>query len=294
MHLPKPVNESILGLFRELTGNSISSVSCRSITGGSINEAALVSSGETRLFIKWNDAHSYPGMFEAEARGLNLLKDPGGALVPEVIGTGEADSLSWLALEYIERSSLAGKGAENFGEMLADLHRNSSHGFGLDHNNYMGSLVQSNSLHQSWSEFFILERIAPQLKISVNSGRLNSTDSKRFEEIFKLLPELIPEEPPALIHGDLWSGNYIPGKDDKTWLIDPAVTYGHRETDIAMSRLFGGFPPGFYNSYNHKYPLEKGWESRIEIFQLYPLLIHVNLFSGGYISSVRSIIKRYS
>ena len=291
MNLPKPVEENILALISEKAGFQADGLSCRYVSGGSINDAASVQAGSVHLFVKWNDARRYPGMFEAEAQGLKLLKDPGGALVPEVLGTGQAGQHTWLALEYVDSAPHSGYAAEMFAEMLARLHRNTSLRFGLDHDNYMGSLRQSNRQHDTWNEFFIHERLLPQLIIALNNGSLSAKDEVLFERLFSKLPDIIPEEPPALVHGDLWSGNYIAGKENRTWLIDPAVAYGHREVDITMSRLFGGFPARFYQAYHHYYPLENGWEERIGIFQLYPLLIHVNLFGGGYVNSVKAILN---
>jgi protein-ribulosamine 3-kinase len=294
MMLPAPLEQQLRNLLIARGVKPGLPLSCRAVSGGSINQAASVHSGEVTLFVKWNHADRYPGMFEAEAKGLNLLRNPGGAMVPEVLETGTAGDMAYLAMEYVGRGPDGGLNPDDsFGAMLAALHRNSAAQFGLDHDNYMGSLPQSNRMHQSWNEFFIHERLLPQLKIARDEGSLGSSESHAFDLLFKRLPEIIPEEAPALVHGDLWSGNYLTGSQGQIWLIDPAVAYGHREVDIAMSKLFGGFPATFYEAYSAHFPLIKGWESRIEIFQLYPLLIHVNLFGGGYIDSVKRVIQRF-
>ncbi len=293
MILPKPLEEKIKALVVRMGNNGNHTLSARYASGGSINEAATVTLGNTNLFVKWNDASRYPGMFASEASGLQLLANPGGALVPEVLEQGETGSISYLALEYIEPGHPEPDAGDRFGEMLAELHRNTSATFGLDHNNYMGSLPQRNTPHDTWNSFFISERLVPQLRIARDNGSLSATDSRAFDHLFKKLPDIIPEEPPALVHGDLWSGNYLSGTSNRTWLIDPAVAYGHREVDIAMSKLFGGFPARFYSGYHQHFPLQPGWEQRLEIFQLYPLLIHVNLFGGGYVHSVRQILEKF-
>lgn len=293
MILPQPLGEKIKALFVRMGSTDSRTLSARSVSGGSINEAAAVSMGEKTLFVKWNDARRYPGMFAAEARGLQLLANPGGALVPEVLEQGETGSLSYLVLEYISPGHQEPDAYDRFGEMLAKLHRNISATFGLDHDNYMGSLPQRNTPHNTWNSFFISERLLPQLRIARDEGSLSVSDSRAFDNLIKRLPEIIPEEPPALVHGDLWSGNYLSGRGNRTWLIDPAVAYGHREVDIAMSKLFGGFPERFYSAYHHHFPLQPGWEQRLEIFQLYPLLIHVNLFGGGYGNSVRRTLEKF-
>lgn len=138
-----------------------------------------------------------------------------------------------------------------------------------------------------------MERLQPLVKLAYDSGLLDGQDARRMEILYKKLPEILPVEPPSLIHGDLWSGNYMVGNDGNPCIIDPAVYYGHREMDIAMSKLFGGFSPEFYRAYNEEYPMVKGWEKRVELNQLYPLLVHVNLFGEGYNRQVRQILKDY-
>jgi protein-ribulosamine 3-kinase len=293
MQLPTSIETHLRDLLREISGKTSGELRCRPVAGGSINEAATVTGAGTTLFVKWNHARRHPGMFEAEARGLKLLGDQGGALVPTVLGTGEDTQWSWLILEYIEPGYASNESADRFGAMLAGLHRNSAPQFGLDHDNYMGSLMQTNAFHSDWEAFYTSQRLLPQMKIARDQGSLSHTDTQACETLCKRLPELIPEEPPALVHGDLWSGNYLTATEERTYLIDPAAAFGHREVDIAMSRLFGGFPARFYQSYNYHFPLIAGWELRMEIFQLYPLLIHVNLFGGGYIHSVKTILKRF-
>lgn len=130
-------------------------------------------------------------------------------------------------------------------------------------------------------------------ELAFTNGYIKTQDLSRLELLYKRLPDLYPEEPPSLLHGDLWSGNFLSAHDGTPCLVDPAVYYGHRETDIAMTRLFGGFSQAFYEAYNHHFPLEPGWESRISLNQLYPLLVHVNLFGEGYMGQVRQVLKQY-
>ena len=165
--------------------------------------------------------------------------------------------------------------------------------FGLDHDNYIGSLPQSNHQHTSWVEFFIEERLEKQIALAKNSGALNNSTIQQFNNLFKRLKEIIPEEKPSLLHGDLWNGNYMLAADGCACLIDAAVYYDHREMDLAMTRLFGGFPEEFYESYHETFPLSSGFEERVDIHNLYPLLVHVNLFGGSYISQVKSVLSRF-
>jgi len=163
----------------------------------------------------------------------------------------------------------------------------------LDHNNYIGSLHQSNQKHDKWVSFFIEERLNPQLKLAYDSGKINSSILEKFEVMFLVLEEIFPVEKPSLLHGDLWSGNLMTDNFGNPCLIDPAVYFGFREMDLAMTTLFGGFDSEFYESYQRINHLETGWQERFDICNLYPLLVHVNLFGEGYLSSVKNILKRF-
>ena len=275
------------------TGNDFRIIDIQPVGGGCINHAVKVSGTMQSYFLKWNDAHAYPGMFEAEAKGLLLLSGTKTISVPAVIATGQYESDSFLILEWIESGRRTKNFWEDFGRKLAALHRFSSATFGLDHDNYIGSLPQSNRSHESGVDFFIRERLEPQLDIALRSGAFDTSWKNRLERLCEKLPALIPSEQPALLHGDLWSGNYMAGPDGAACLIDPAVYYGHRETDLAMTRLFGGFDHAFYSSYNEEFPLTKGHESRVGLFNLYPLLVHVNIFGGSYVQQVEGILRGY-
>lgn len=263
------------------------------ISGGSINNAYQLLIDGKSYFLKTNKARLYPGMFEAEARGLELLGKASVLRVPEVFYTGVEGNDSYILMTWLEAGARRKDFHTNFGKGLAKLHRHSSGNFGLDHSNYIGSLVQSNTFNPDWTSFFIEERLFPQLEMALGKSALPSGASGLFNAFFRELPSVFPKEKPALLHGDLWSGNYITGPDGAAAIIDPAVYYGHREMDIAMSRLFGGFGSEFYESYNDEFPLEKGWETRVQVCNLYPLLVHVNLFEGGYASQVMDIVRNF-
>ena len=258
-----------------------------------MNQAIKAETVEGAFFIKLNDAKAYPGMFEAEIKGLKLLGDHGTAPVPEALLTGSAGDISYLVLRWIEEERKAPGFWEDFGAGLGRLHRNTGTFFGLDHNNYIGLLPQSNANHSTWTDFFIQQRLEPQIRDVYNARKCDSSLVRRFENLYRKLDELFPPEPPALLHGDLWSGNFMAGPQGVVYLIDPAVYYGHREMDIAMTRLFGGFEKSFYEGYHEENPLEKGFESRTDICNLYPLLVHVNLFGGSYQNQVEEIIKKF-
>lgn len=266
---------------------------CLPIGGGCINNTMKIETSEGNFFLKHNEAKRYPKMFEAEAKGLQILKSANEIFIPEVICYGEYGEESILVLEFLEPGKKQKNFFEDFGIRLAKLHKHSSEKFGLDHNNYIGSLPQSNKLHKSWIEFFIEERLEKQVKLARDSGAIGNLTIKQFNNLYNHFAEIFPNEKPSLLHGDLWNGNYMAASDGYACIIDPAVYYGFREMDIAMSKLFGGFSPEFYSSYNNEFPMEKGWQSRIDICNLYPLMVHVNLFGGGYLQEVKSILRRY-
>lgn len=263
--------------------------------GGCINSAGVftLKNGD-RYFLKWNSATTYPDMFEKEAQGLDLLRKTDLISIPRVIHCAEVGTHSLLVLEYIEKGITDVNHWRKLGEGLALLHKETQSYFGLSYDNYIGSLEQINTPHDDWPTFYWEERIYPLAKKAVTSGiapesMLSSLGS--LESTFKTLCQT--KEPPSLLHGDLWSGNVMAGIDGPS-IYDPAVYYGNREVEIAFTKLFGGFHDDFYAAYNHIYPLASDFQDRIDLYQLYPLLVHVLIFGGGYIQSVNSVINRYS
>jgi len=263
------------------------------VGGGSINAAYRLSYAGKSFFLKHNDASCFPQMFEKEALGLKLLSESNSLRVPQIIGHGGNGRTSFLLLEFINQGQPNKQFWEDFGHGLASLHRNTYASFGLDHSNYIGSLKQDNTVETSWVDFFIRQRLQPQINLAKEHAFLSTKTLADFDKLFKLLPSLFPEEAPALLHGDLWSGNFLCSQTGEAVLIDPAVYYGHREMDIAMSKLFGGFHPHFYDAYNEAWPMEKSWQQRVDLCNLYPLLVHVNLFGGGYVGQLEGCLGKY-
>jgi len=266
----------------------------RELGGGSINQVYFLSTSKGSFCIKFNQAEAFPGMFQAEARGLSLIESSDAIRVPSVIEAVTLTNYSYLLLEYLEPFRKIQDFMVEFGHSLARLHMNTNTDFGLDHDNYIGSLPQQNRWYDDWISFFVEERLGYQISLARKSGLLPYDTMKQFQRLFPRLKSYFPKEKPALIHGDLWSGNFIVSEKGKPCLIDPAVYYGHRETDIAMTTLFGGFSSDFYSSYNEVFPMEQGWKGRMDLYNLYPLLVHLNLFGTGYLRLIYQVLKKYS
>jgi fructosamine-3-kinase len=249
-------------------------------------------SGPGELFVKLarRQAGQDPGMFVREAEGLDWLRDAGAIRVPEVVAAdGEA-----LVLEWIESSPASADHDERLGRGIAALHQAGADGFGAGTDNWIGPLPQANSPEPTWAEFYGRHRIEPLVRRAVDEGRLPVEASADTARLIDRLPELVgPREPPARLHGDLWGGNVLTGPGGGPVLIDPAAYAGHREVDLAMMRLFGGFRPRVFDAYAEAFPLAASHEDRVELYQLYPLLVHVVLFGGGYAGAALRALRRY-
>ncbi|MCP4553762.1 MAG: fructosamine kinase family protein [Bacteroidetes bacterium] len=293
MLLPEILKSKISEILTFQFKRKVRIFSVQSVSGGDVNSAAKIVSSVGDFFVKWNDGRKFPAMFYKEFLGLKLLDKSQSIKIPKIVCEAKAGSYEFLLLEFIDEARADSKFWYKFGESLAKLHKNTAKDFGLDHDNYIGSLIQSNQKHSDWISFFIEERIQPQLKLAFDAQFTDRAILSAFKRLFTKLNEVIPKEPPALLHGDLWSGNFMITSQGDPCLIDPAVYYGHREVDISMTKLFGEFPLEFYEAYNATSPLDKGWKERLDIYNLYPLLVHVNLFGGAYVSQVFSILRRF-
>ncbi len=274
-----------------ILGTSIESF--HSLSGGDINEAYLVRTAKGAFFVKTNTASFASDMLQKEAKGLNLLAEVNCIRTPKVIASDTFNGTAFLLLEFITADKAKPLFWERFGQQLALLHQQTSDHFGLDHNNYIGNLVQKNGSHDDWLHFFIKERLQVQIDLAKKNNRIPHSIEDAFHQLYKKLPSICPIEPASLIHGDLWNGNFICTSEDRVVLIDPALSYAHREMDLAMTLLFGGFDSSFYDAYHETFPLEKGFSDRVEIYQLYYLMVHVNIFGRAYLNQVNSILKKF-
>ena len=258
--------------------------------GGDINQVYKLRFSDSESVLKLNYRNRYPGMFEKEASGLKKIA-AAGCRSPLVLKTFSEGNHQFLILEFIEQERPDSKFWERFGRRLARLHSAGSATFGWEEDNYIGSLEQRNSKIEKWTDFFIDCRIIPLVEKAREKGLLTQSHSRQFEDLFKRLPQLVPQEGASLIHGDLWSGNLMCGIGMEPVFIDPAAYFGHREMDLAMTRMFGGFDQSFMDSYNEALPLEPGFEQRVDIHNLYPNLVHLILFGRSYLGNIERTLR---
>lgn len=270
--------------------NNLNLIEAKSLSGGDINDVFILKCQEGSFVVKVNDASKFPGMFESEAKGLELLRNSKSFRIPVIISTDTVENNSYLLMEFLPEGNKTKTFWTNFASYLAKLHQNSQPYFGLDHDNYIGSLPQSNSKCETASEFYISQRLQPQFKMASDNG-FHFKDLDLFN---KNIFEEIPEEPSSLIHGDLWGGNYMVSEDGKPVLIDPAIAFAPREMDLAMMQLFGGFQHLTFEIYDSLFPLQSGWKNRLDLWQLYYLLVHLNLFGSSYLKQVQTTVLKYT
>lgn len=274
------------------TGTAFNARPPRSVGGGCINAAYVIEDGSRRFFVKTNDANQAP-MFETEALGLNELAAAGAIRVPRPVCFGVDAGHAYLVLEHIELGSGSGRGAQRMGEQLAALHRVTAPRFGWKMDNVIGATPQPNGWMAAWIDFWRERRLGFQLQLAARKG-LRGVAQAQGARLMEALPEFFAgyQPVPALLHGDLWGGNWGTDADGNPVIFDPAVYYGDREADLAMTELFGGFPAAFYEAYRHVWPVDAGYRTRRTLYNLYHVLNHFNLFGGGYASQAEDMIEQ--
>ena len=265
----------------------------KQITGGDISTAYLLKTSENQYFLKVNSSDHAHIMFFAEMTGLQAIAKTNTIKTPKVFNYGTYHDFSFLLMEYIESKSPSSNDFELLGNQLALLHKTTKNEFGFDEDNFIGSLPQSNTKHMSWTKFYLEERIIPQIQLAISNNLLSSKDVPSRLDMNNACQEFFYDISPSLLHGDLWSGNFLIATDGTPYLIDPAVYYGHHEVDIAMSKLFGGFGISFYKAYQEHFKFDSLTNSRIDLYQLYYLLVHLNLFGSSYMGAVKKILSKY-
>ncbi len=262
--------------------------------GGCIHSATRIDFADGPAFLKWGDAPE--GMFASEARGLDALRAAAGSdlRIPTVLASEEAHDATpaWLLLEWLEPAAGAEAPGRNLGIGLAALHSAPAAGWGWDEPGWIGTLPQDNAREVRWADFWWSRRLEPQLRLAGGEAPGRPAEWSALERALPGVLAAAEEEGPSLLHGDLWSGNVLMLGSGEAALVDPAAYRGHREVDLAMAELFGGFAPGFLTAYREQRPLQPGYErGRRPIYQLYPLLVHLNLFGGGYSASVQRALR---
>jgi len=268
------------------------------VGGGCINQASLIELADGRRFFLKSNPRPLPRLFESEAEGLRALRQAGCLRVPQVVATGGGqDGLPhFILMEHISTGRPGSGFFEEFGHGFARLHLEArGERFGFDHDNYLGSTPQPNQWCSDWVEFFRRHRLGHQLQMARQNGLSDREMNRLGERLLDRLGDWIaqPEEPPGLLHGDLWGGNYLCDESGNPVLIDPAAYYGRGEADLAMTQLFGGFDSSFYHAYEEIHPPAPGSQERLEIYKLYHLLNHLNLFGRSYFSGCMRILRKY-
>ena len=288
------IQSAIQQKLKELFSYNTNEIQIGSVGGGCINETYRIGFGHRQFFCKTNSATKFPHLFEKEANGLRLIAKQNGIKVPEVIDCFQSNGQQFLLLEWINEGERTESFWKKFGRQLAALHNVSNGYFGLDEDNYMGSVTQSNQPADNWVDFFLHQRLEPLVNKSLSLKLLSPSHQTGFNCLYKQLPRIFDKEQrPALLHGDLWSGNFMCARNEEPVLIDTAVYFGHPSIDLGMTTLFGGFPSSFYEAYNYHSPFPSNCKEQWEVCNLYPLLIHLLLFGRSYLSQIERLLHYY-
>ncbi|MGM8215527.1 fructosamine kinase family protein [Bacillaceae bacterium W0354] len=286
------MNENIIQLALSQINNKEPILEIKLVRGGSINDSYYVKTTNREYFIKThpNAPHEF---FQMEVKGLEKIRETHTIAVPEVYAYSDNIGEAFLLLEWV-------KGEENndteqrLGENIARLHQNYNDQHGFDHRSYTGLIPLNNGLYESWVDYYGNRRLKGQLDIGIENGRITNKRRDRLEKLMSNLKRFVPDQIKAsYLHGDLWSGNWLPGEKGEPYVVDPSFLYGDRHFDLAFTELFGGFSKQFYEAYHEQYPIEQDYDDIKEIYQLYYLLVHLNIFGESYGESVDIILNKY-
>lgn len=267
--------------------------STKPITGGSISSAYLIETSNKNFFLKINKAPDAVEMFHAEQKSLNAIEQTKTISVPHVYLVNSHNEMAFILMDYVDNKRPDSTDYARLASELAELHLIDQKSFGFNSDNFIGNLPQSNHIHYNWIEFYWNERISPQLQLALRAGLLSETEIPTKQQSIDIFNQFFKDVTPSLIHGDLWGGNYLISSNGTPYLIDPAVYRGHSMVDISMSKLFGSFGIEFYNTYHEIIPKTEYYNEQVDLYQLYFLLAHLNMFGRGYYSSVSNILNRY-
>jgi fructosamine-3-kinase len=285
------VDDELRATLERALGSAVTAVA--PVHGGDVAVAYRVDLADGRRAFAKTHGRPPPGFFTTEAGGLSWLREPGAVLVPEVLAVGD-DEPAHLVLEWIDRGAPTASTEADLGRALADLHRAGAPCFGREDRRTTGSRALPNEPSATWAEFYAACRLLPLARLARDGDALPERTCAALEDVAVRLDAVFPtSEPPARLHGDLWAGNRLIDHQGRSWLIDPAAHGGHREFDLAMMRLFGGFGPEVFAAYAEASPLEDGWERRVELHQLAPLAVHAIKFGGGYVAATEAAVRLY-
>jgi len=259
------------------------------IGGGCVNQTFSAHTARGRMYFAKFHPTPPSGMFEVESKSLQILANANALATPKPV----AANRHCLLMEFIVAGSPSPNFWRIFGHRLAGLHKIHSGDFGLDFDTWCGTTPQINSPTNDGHAFFAEHRLLMQARLANHNGLFSTSEVDMVERLCAKLRDLIPVQPASLLHGDLWSGNFLIGTNGEPVIFDPATYYGWREAELAMTSLFGGYPTEFYNAYNEHYPMEQGWEERFSLYNLYPILNHLNLFGGGYYHQAQALLAKY-
>ena len=285
------MDDALRGAIEAVLGARITRAA--SVRGGDVAVAYAVElDDDRRVFAKTHPA-SPPGFFTTEARSLSWLREAAAVAVPEVLAVSD-EPPNHLVLEWVDEGRAEPSTERNLGVGLARMHRAGAPAFGREDRRTTGSRGLPNGPSTTWAEFYAVNRLLPLARLAREGGVLAPSTIADLEGLAGRLASFDTGEPPARLHGDLWAGNRLVDVDGRSWLIDPAAHGGHREFDLAMMRLFGGFAGDCFAAYAEEYPLEPGWEGRVALHQIAPLVVHAIKFGGGYVGSATAAIAQYS
>jgi protein-ribulosamine 3-kinase len=291
--IPSAIQSIIQQKLSDHFGASSHQVQFQRIGGGSINDTWRIIRGTENYFCKINSAHKFPQLFEKEVEGLRLIGITHSIRVPGVIDHFESNGQQILLLEWITEGKRSSSFWKDFGQQLSALHGVQGTAFGLERDNYMGSVEQVNTYTPVWIDFFREQRLRTLVERCARLNLLSSSHVKKFEKLYQVLGSIFNEsDGPVLVHGDLWSGNFMCDAESPV-LIDPAVYYGHPSVDLGMTTLFGGFSAEFYEVYNYHRPFPSNYKEQWMICNLYPLLIHLLLFGQSYLSQIDQTLEKF-
>lgn len=286
------LSSEIIQHLAEQLGTTISNT--QPLSGGDICLAYQLNTPNGQLFIKTNTVPSALSLFQEEAKGLQAIATTNTIATPEVIRYGQYQNTGYLILAHIPFKRPTTADFKLLGTQLAQLHQSPATYYGWDSDNYIGTLKQYNNIAQDWIDFYTQKRLYPQLELALQKGLLSTHEVPSIEQLTDRLTPYLKNTKPSLLHGDLWSGNYGIATNGTPYLIDPAVYYGHHMVDIAMTKLFGGFDQSFYKAYYDNLPPTELAQDQCQCYQLYYLLVHLNLFGTSYKASVINILRQYS